>query len=127
MAAVLDPNGIPEAVLTGSTSCGYLGRHHGGSGAATVSEAPAEAVDARRALRNLHRLSLVTHDPNDVLRSVRIHALTQRWAAETLDRNALGGVVRAAADAVLEVWPDVEGHSGLGQVTAGQRDCPGRP
>lgn len=116
MAAVLDPNGIPEAVLTGRAGCGYLGRHHSGSGEATVSEAPVEAVDARRALRNLHRLSLVTHDPNDVLRSVRIHGLTQRWASETLDRNALADVVRAAADAVLEVWPDVEGHSGLGQV-----------
>jgi tetratricopeptide (TPR) repeat protein len=116
VAAVLEPNGIPEAVLTGRATCGYLGPHRRRDGEATVSEAPVAAVDARRALRNLHRLSLVTHDPNDALRSVRIHALTQRWVSETLDRSALADVVRAAADAVLEAWPDVEGHSGLGEV-----------
>jgi hypothetical protein len=131
VAAVLDPNGIPEGVLTGRATCGYLERHRRSGGEAAVTEAVAEAVDARRALRNLHRLSLVTHNPNDALRSVRIHALTQRWVMETLDRNALSDVVRVAADAVLEAWPDVEGHSGLGQVLRASatilagRDSPG--
>jgi hypothetical protein len=106
VAAVLDPHGVPESVLTGAAVRAFVGRD--GSG------------DARRALRNLHRLSLVTHDPADAVRSVRMHALAQRSTVESLDADALSAVVGTAADAVMEVWPDVEGDGDLGQVL---REC----
>jgi hypothetical protein len=116
LVAVLDPNGTPETVLTGRAADGYLsGNRRVGDQTMPGGQASA-AGDARRALRNLHRLSLVAHDPNDSLRSVRMHALAQRSAVEHLQPQALAIVVRAAADAVVETWPDVEGHTGLGQV-----------
>jgi hypothetical protein len=89
VAAVLDPHGVPEAVLTGTAVRALVGRDSAG--------------DARRALRNLHRLSLVTHDTADAVRSVRMHALAQRSTVESLDREALPVVVATAADAVMEV------------------------
>jgi Tetratricopeptide repeat len=64
--------------------------------------------DARRAIRNLHRLSLLTHDPNGGPRAVRMHALTQRATLERLDPSVLVMAVRAAADALTQAWPAVE-------------------
>jgi hypothetical protein len=91
LTAVLDPDGIPEAVLTGPAACAYVG---GTSG------------DARKALRNLHRLSLVSHDPADPFASVRMHALAQRSALEAVPEVALTDLLRSAADALLEAWRD---------------------
>lgn len=102
VVAVLDPHGVPEAVLTGAAVRALVGRDG--------------ANDARRALRNLHRLSLVTHDPADAVRSVRMHPLAQRSTVDSLDREALSAVVVTAADAVMQVWPEVERDGDLGQV-----------
>ena len=105
LCAVLDPNGIPESVLTSRVSRARLGGH-----AESVA-----AEDARRALRNLHHLSLLTHDPHGEPRAVRMHALAQRATLEDLgERRA--DVVRTAADALLEVWPEVETDVGLAAV-----------
>jgi Domain of unknown function (DUF4062) len=73
-------------------------------------------VSYTRALRNLHRLSLVTQDLADPVSSVRMHALAQRSATDSLDRDQLAAAVRAAAAAVVEVWPEVESGTGLGSV-----------
>lgn len=89
LTAVLDPDGIPEAVLMGPAACAYVGGTPG---------------DARKALRNLHRLSLVSHDPDDPLASVRMHALAQRSALEAVAAAALPEVLRSAADALLAAW-----------------------
>ena len=102
IVAVLDPNGIPEGILTSRSVRDYLGR--------------ASMPDGRRALRNLHRLSLITHDPNDPVRSVRMHALAQRSTVENMEPGSLAEVVRVAADALVEGWPEVEREAGLGQV-----------
>ena len=98
LAAVLDANGIPENVLTSQAA-----RTHLGGRAEAVS-----AQDARRALRNLHRLSLLAHDPDGGPRAVRMHALAQRATLEDLGARHQAEVVLAAAGAVLEVWPPVE-------------------
>jgi hypothetical protein len=100
--AVLDPNGTPEAALTSAPVRAYLA---GGTSSAA----------ARRAIRNLRRLSLVTHDPNDPVRSVRMHALAQRAGMEGLTPDATTRVIRVAADALTEVWPPVEAGTALGQ------------
>jgi hypothetical protein len=102
VVAVLGPNGIPEGVLTSRSVRDHLGR--------------ASMPDGRRALRNLHRLSLITHDPNDPVRSVRMHALAQRSTVENMEPGSLAEVVRVAADALVEGWPEVEREAGLGQV-----------
>jgi hypothetical protein len=103
LSAVLDSNGIPERVLTSRASRTHLGGHAGVAG----------VEDARRALRNLHRLSLLTHDPDGEPRAVRMHALAQRATLEDLGEQRLAVVVHAAAEAILEIWPQVETDPGL--------------
>jgi hypothetical protein len=107
LAAVLDPNGIPEQVFTTPAARTHLTRPGG---------EPVTAWDTRRAVRNLHQLSLVTHDPGDVTRAVRMHALAQRAILEHLDEPALIAAVRAAAAALLQAWPEVENAPALAQV-----------
>jgi tetratricopeptide (TPR) repeat protein len=102
LVAVLDPNGVPESVLTSRSVRAYLGG--------------VSLAGARRALRNLHRLSLITHDPNDPVRSVRMHALAQRSTVENTTPDSLAEAVHVAADALVENWPEAERPAGLGQV-----------
>jgi hypothetical protein len=86
VVAVLDPNGVPESVLLTVAVRSFLTR----AAAETQlppSSGPSEQVparDVRRALRNLHRLCLTSHDPNCTTRGVRMHALAQRAALERL-------------------------------------------
>lgn len=110
----LDPNGIPEAVLTSEpvrdhlaarSSANQIGQDHGGN---------VSVEQARRALRNLWRLSLVSHDPDDSERSVRVHALAQRAGIERLTPTTAATVVRVAADALMRVWPPIEAGTKLG-------------
>src|SRR5262249_42317862 len=69
---------------------------------------PVAVADARKALRNLHRLSLVIHDPDDDARSVQMHAIAQRAAFEELPEAQRRTLLRSAADAILEAWPYVQ-------------------
>ncbi|MDX3661752.1 hypothetical protein PV646_30990 [Streptomyces sp. ID05-26A] len=72
--------------------------------------------DARDGLGCLHRLSLITLSPDSPSRAVRVHALVQRATRDDLPDERTAVVVRAAAEAMLQVWPDREGHTGLAQV-----------
>ncbi|HSV66346.1 MAG TPA: tetratricopeptide repeat protein, partial [Mycobacteriales bacterium] len=115
MIAVLNPNGIPETVLTSAAARAWLATRlaagdEPGTGVGVTAE------DARRAVRNLHRLSLVSHDPATTARAVRMHVLAQRATLEQLDPARVPAVVRAAADALLQAWPEVEADTTLGQV-----------
>jgi hypothetical protein len=107
LVGFLDSNGIPEAVLTSEPVRRFLSTGR----ATTISVA-----QARRVVRNLWRLSLVTHDPDDDARSVRIHALAHRAGREQVPPSAVDVVVRVAADALTELWPSVGAGTPLGQV-----------
>ncbi|MGW6445064.1 tetratricopeptide repeat protein [Lentzea sp. NPDC055074] len=87
VASVLDPNGIPVAVFTTPVMLAFLG---------------VDELDARDGLSCLHRLSLVGFSEG----SVRVHALVQRATREALSGERAGAVVRAAADALEQAWPD---------------------
>ncbi|MFD5826550.1 tetratricopeptide repeat protein [Lentzea sp. NPDC060358] len=84
IASALDPNGIPVALFTSPAVLEFVG---------------VDAADARDGLSCLHRLSLVT-----LGQDVRVHALVQRATRDTWTDPA--AVVRVAADALTEVWPD---------------------
>ncbi|MDX8053397.1 tetratricopeptide repeat protein [Lentzea sp. BCCO 10_0798] len=101
VASVLDANGIPVAVFTTRAMLDFLG----------VDEA-----DARDGLGCLHRLSLVTFSEGSVSREVRVHSLVQRATRAAWSDERAGVVVRAAADALEQVWPDVVTDPLLGQV-----------
>jgi hypothetical protein len=109
LAAVLDPAGHPEALWATSAARAYLTAHR----TRTTSEetrGSAEAVtprQARAALLQLDRYGLATLDEQAGHRAVRIHALTARAARETTPARQ-AAAVRAAADAVLALWPDAD-------------------
>jgi NB-ARC domain len=126
LASVLDPNGIPQAVLTDEPARAYLASNRSSS-AGTDSEASdiggrgkdagsqVDAGDAADALRCLSRLSLAELDPAAPHRAVRVHNLIQRAARESLPDGRRGPLARAAADALLAAWPDVERDTDLAQ------------
>jgi hypothetical protein len=119
LISVLDPNGIPETVLTSHRARTYLQARHTASGTPTRGHASLLSPDsaaARRAVRNLYRLSLINHDPDDKYRSVRMHALAQRATTNELDHTTTTNTIRAAADALRDAWPDIETDATLGQV-----------
>ena len=115
LVATMDPAGTPEAVFTSHAARAYLASGNGAGAGETESVRPSAEL-ARQALRNLHLLSVLTHEPGGGGRSVRMHALAQRATLERLDPAGRVAAVRAAADALVEVWPDLERDAVLGQV-----------
>ncbi|QKW17640.1 tetratricopeptide repeat protein (plasmid) [Verrucosispora sp. NA02020] len=99
LAAVCDPDGHPDTLWATTAVTGYLSEHRTGGAAQPVT-----ADQAYKAMRLLRRYSLLTHTRTDGARAVRIHALTARAARETSTDQAT--VVRAVADALLQLWPD---------------------
>jgi hypothetical protein len=99
LAAALDPNGIPDAVFATDAARDYLSRHGAGRpDAATIHDG----------LRALHRFHLVTCDSE----LVRVHALVQRAVREDLGTDDALASAEAAADALMQAWPALDGDSG---------------
>lgn len=107
LIAVLSPDGIPDETFSTSACRRYLTRHEGEDPASSAAPVTSSA-DARRALRNLHRLSVLTHLPQGGPHAVRMHALTQRASLQHLSPADLATVVQVGADALVEVWPEAE-------------------
>ncbi|WP_327075564.1 tetratricopeptide repeat protein (plasmid) [Kitasatospora purpeofusca] len=101
LAAHLDPAGHPDTLWTTNAVTQYLTTR-------TPDPAPVTAGQARSALRLLHHYALITHDPRDAHRAVRLHALTARAARETTPPTQIPATVRTAADALRVVWPEHE-------------------
>ncbi|MFD3657931.1 tetratricopeptide repeat protein [Streptomyces sp. NPDC058620] len=106
LTAMLDPNGIPQSVLTSGPARTYLAQHRAQAVAEQSTTAEVTELDAWGALRALHRLSLIDHDPDSPQQSVRIHQLIQRATRDALSPQNRDQTARAAADALLEDWPD---------------------
>jgi hypothetical protein len=109
LAALLDSNGIPSAVLTAPPVLAYL------TDRCATSQGPVDADTARQTLACLHRLSLANVDLEQPAASVRIHALVQRVTRDRLGTDELTTLARVAADALLHAWPDVERDTSLAQ------------
>src|SRR5262249_30291291 len=105
LIAVLDPNGIPETVLTSNPARAYLQARHTSGTPEHGRPQSADSAAARRAIRNLYRLSLISHDPDDKYRSIRMHALAQRATTDALDQTTTKDAIRAAANALMDTWP----------------------
>ncbi|WP_406336758.1 tetratricopeptide repeat protein [Streptomyces sp. NBC_00203] len=105
LAAFLDPNGIPDAVLISPPTLAHLTDHHGlrqgRSGQVTADQ-------VQLALRALHRLSLVDYTSHGM---VRVHQLVQRAVRDTLLPAHRNCVARTAGDALLAAWPDTQRDS----------------
>src|SRR6266536_2368558 len=111
LAAMLDHRGVPGAVLTSPAACGYI------AGRPSTANA-ADQVTVRAAINNLAQAGLVTIDPGSPVRTVQMHTSVQAAVRAYLPAADLEQVVLAAADALLETWPDGDG-AGTGAVAQG--------
>jgi tetratricopeptide (TPR) repeat protein len=101
LAAMLDPNGIPAAVLTSPAGCGYVaGRPSGGE--------IADQTLIRAAITNLARVGLISIDPASAVRTVRMHPSVQAAVRAYLPPEDFEQAVLAAAEALLQAWPDAD-------------------
>jgi tetratricopeptide (TPR) repeat protein len=125
LAAMLDHHGIPGAVLTSAAACGYIAGRPSTAGAA-------DQTMARAAINNLAAAGLVTIDPASMARTVQMHASVQAAVRAYLPPADLELVLLAAAEALLETWPEDEGQSQAvpgrtpletAQLEAAMRDC----
>jgi hypothetical protein len=98
LVAMLDPNGLPQDVLTTEPVRMYFG-----AGTETVLAA----------LSCAHRFSLITHTPDMPQQPVRMHALLQRVIRDTVPLPALVEVAHTLADALIAAWPLVERDTDL--------------
>jgi tetratricopeptide (TPR) repeat protein len=113
LAAMMDHHGIPGAVLTSPAACGYIAGRPSTAGGADQNM-------VRAAINNLAAAGLVTIDPASPVRTVQMHASVQAAVRAWLPQADLEQVALAAADALLETWPEGDGGPHLDQAL---RDC----
>jgi tetratricopeptide (TPR) repeat protein len=103
VAALLDHHGVPGEVLTSAAACSYITGRPSAGGAADQNI-------VRAAINNLARVGLLTIDPASPVRTVQMHASVQAAVRAYLPHADLEQVVLAAADALLETWPEDDGY-----------------
>ena len=109
LAAMLDPHGIPGAVLTSPAGCGYV------AGRPSAAEV-ADQTLVHAAMTNLARVGLVSIDPASAIRTVRMHPSVQAAVRAYLPPADFEQAVLAAAEALLQAWPEAGGSQAqLGQ------------
>jgi tetratricopeptide (TPR) repeat protein len=99
LAVLLDGHEIPGGFFVARATCGYLTQDGGG-----------QRVDPQRAwddVVNLERAGLLSIDPGSS-RAVRISSLVQEAVRAVIPEQVLARAVRAAAAALLEIWPEQE-------------------
>ncbi|MFJ6886943.1 tetratricopeptide repeat protein [Streptomyces californicus] len=104
LAAVLDPAGHPRTLWASASLDAHMRAQRGEQ----ADSGPAPTGAARSALRLLHRYGLLTDDARNGARAVQIHALTARAALEITPPTELATTVQAAADALVEIWPEAD-------------------
>ena len=104
LAAMLDGHGIPGVVFTTAAASGYL-TEDGGQ--------PADPQRTWNAILSLRQAGLLTVDPPGALPAVRISPVIQAVIRAAVPGDLHDRATRAAADALLEVWPRGEPRSRL--------------
>ncbi len=117
LSSVLDPNGIPGAVLTSPAACGFIaGRPSSATGA--------DQNLARTAVTNLAQVGLVSIDPANAVRTVRTHRCVQAAVRAYLPPADTDQVLVAAADALIQTWPEPgNDRNGAQELDQALRDC----
>ena len=101
LAALLDPAGVPVQVATSRATCGYLSRHGRGM--------PADQNEVVTALGSLAQCGLVAIDQSAGPGLVAVHPVIQDTVRRLVPASVLDDAARSAADAIAEVWPQLEG------------------
>jgi hypothetical protein len=103
LACLLDPAGIPPDLFTTKPVRAVL------ASPSRLSESDAGITEptrheVTRAVGRLHQLSLFDSDGA----TIRVHALVQQVVRAWLEADQLAMFAGAAADALVEVWPELE-------------------
>jgi tetratricopeptide (TPR) repeat protein len=104
LAAMLDGHGIPGVVFTTAAAGKYLTQDGG---------QPASPQRTWNAILSLRQAGLLTVDPPGALPAVRISPVIQAVIRAAVPDDLYDRAARAAADALLEVWPRDEPRSRL--------------
>ena len=98
LVALLDPAGVPGAVLTSRAACDYIcGRRATGT--------RADESQVRNVVESLAQVGVVTIDPGSAPRTVLMHGLVQATIRQVIPPAMLEQVTSAAANALLQAWP----------------------
>ncbi|MET7698651.1 tetratricopeptide repeat protein [Streptomyces sp. NPDC005485] len=138
LAAFLDGNGVPDAVLVSAPARAYVTRNRSASHSTAPADkahasTPAEPTarpsaahttadgllserDVRLSLSILRRLSLIDRPPEAVAAEVRVHQIVQRAVRDSLTGPQRDDAARAAADALATTWPYVERDTSLARL-----------
>ncbi|WP_435298236.1 tetratricopeptide repeat protein [Streptomyces sp. bgisy093] len=112
LLSVLSPDGIPTALIATETARIYLGRNATDVNPASEAAEDRKQVEGRQvtqALSVLHRLSLIDRTAD----AIRVHALVQHTTRDTLTTEQHTTTTLAAANALLEAWPERPDHEAL--------------
>jgi tetratricopeptide (TPR) repeat protein len=101
LAALLDPAGLPVQVAASRATCGYLARHGRGR--------PADQQEVMTTLGGLAQCGLVAIDQSAGSGLVAVHPVIQDTVRRLVPASVLDDAARSAADAIVEVWPQLEG------------------
>lgn len=104
LAAVLDGRAIPGTIFTTSAAIGYAR----GSSAGLV-----RPEDAWTCVTNLKRAGLLTIDETSVPPVVRMHTALQAAVRSSSSKDMLERAALAAADALLDAWPEDDDRAWL--------------
>ena len=104
LAAMLDGRAIPSTVFTTAAVGKYLTGDDG---------QPADPQRARNAILSLRQAGLLAVDPPGALPVVRISPVVQAVIRAAVPGDLYARAARAAAEALLEVWPRDEPRSQL--------------
>jgi tetratricopeptide (TPR) repeat protein len=113
LTALLDPAGVPAAVLASRAACDYI------CGPARPGTTPGQN-QVRSVFDSLARVGLVTIDAGCPPRTVRAHGLVQAAIRKMITPTGLGQAAVAAANALLQAWPPADRDPVLAQAL---RDC----
>jgi tetratricopeptide (TPR) repeat protein len=110
LAALLDGHGIPGAVFTTAAAGEYLAGDGTGRDPAAM---PADPQRTWNAIGGLRQAGLLTVDPAGTSPTVRISPVIQAVIRAAVPDDLYDRAARAAADALLEVWPRDDPRSRL--------------
>jgi tetratricopeptide (TPR) repeat protein len=97
LAALLDGHGIPAAVFTAPAACAYLARETGAG--------PPDRERARSGLLAAERAGMLAIDLAGTPPTVRMSPVVQAAVRAAMPDEMLNRAAKAAADALMEVWP----------------------
>jgi len=120
LAAMLDGHGIPQPVLTAAAAGAFLPAGNVPAGSVLTGTVPAGSERAVAALTALEQAGLLTVDRKLTPPAVRVSPVLQAALRAAMPEGMPEQAARAAADALLQAWPEEERP---GWPMSGLRSC----